>query len=212
MTRNYWAVQAATADLSRNELSGTRTLFPNAKRLNSVPPHGRWFVRQLRKIRAEQLLNITLAMDDALNNTSLILLFKIGKMKFLFPGDAQIENWEYTWHPENEDHAKNLKLLSDVDVYKVGHHGSTNATPKKIYHNFRKTKKAVKEGTVKTAITSIVSTLGDENGKWVHGNPDKGTEVPRSKLINALKRAGEVKNTRSMIDSRELFIDLTFDV
>lgn len=212
MTRNYWAVQASTADLSKGEISGTRRLFPNAKRLNSPPAHDRWFVRQLRRIRAEQLLNITMAMDDAMNNTSLILLFEIGKMKFLFPGDAQIENWEYVWHEDNPDRKKNLKLLSDVDLYKVGHHGSTNATPRTIYKNFRNTKKAVQEGTATKAMTSVVSTLGNENGNWVHGNPDNASEVPRSKLINALLRAGELKNTRKIIDSGKLFIDLPFDV
>jgi hypothetical protein len=31
--------------------------------------------------------------DDALNTTSLILLFETGDKRMLFPGDAQIENW-----------------------------------------------------------------------------------------------------------------------
>ena len=38
---------------------------------------------------------IVRAMDGALNNTSVILLMQVGKKKFLFPGDAQWENWEY---------------------------------------------------------------------------------------------------------------------
>jgi beta-lactamase superfamily II metal-dependent hydrolase len=214
MTRNYWAVQAATADLSTKELTRKRKLFPKAKRLNTIPPHDRWFVRQLRQVRADQLMRITQAMDDALNNTSLILLFEIGKKKFLFPGDAQIENWEFVWHDDNPDKDANLALLSDVDVYKVGHHGSTNATPRTIFNNFANTKDAVTAGTTTSAMTSVVSTLGNENnGKWVHGDPDNNSEVPRSTLLEALEDAGELKNTRNIIGSKDLFMeDLVFDV
>ena len=64
-------------------------------------------------------------MGDAMNNTSVILLMKAGTKKFLFPGDAQWENWAYAL-------GKRLKSLSDVDVYKVGHPGSLNATPKTL--------------------------------------------------------------------------------
>jgi hypothetical protein len=212
LTRNYWAVQSATSNLSTKELAGERRLFPDAKRLSTVPPHDRWFVRQLRRIRAEQLLKITQAMDDALNNTSLILLFQIGKKKFLFPGDAQIENWEFVWHEDNPDRTKNLNLLADVDLYKVGHHGSTNATPKTIYNNFNNTKKNVQAGTATSAMTSVVSTLGDENGDFVHGSEANDSEVPRGKLITAIKKLGELKNTRDIINSQALFIDLTIDV
>ncbi len=42
----------------------------------------------------EQLLGLVRSMDDALNNTSVILLFEAGGKKLLFPGDAQWENWE----------------------------------------------------------------------------------------------------------------------
>ena len=65
------------------------------------------------------------AMDDALNNTSVILLFEFGTRKLLFPGDAQIENWSYALSRKAD-----LAMLADTDVYKVGHHGSHNATLK----------------------------------------------------------------------------------
>ena len=50
---------------------------------------------QIDRMSAEELLAIVRSVDDALNNTSLILLFDIGGTKLLFPGDAQIENWRY---------------------------------------------------------------------------------------------------------------------
>ena len=66
-----------------------------------------------------------------MNNTSLILLFEVNGKKLLFPGDAQLENWSYAVKDADDADATRA-LLADVDVYKVGHHGSLNATPKKL--------------------------------------------------------------------------------
>ena len=71
-----------------------------------------------------------------MNNTSVILLFRIGKVSLLFPGDAQIENWQYAL-----DNKANRQLLAGVDVYKVGHYGSLNATPKTLWEGFKKKSK-----------------------------------------------------------------------
>ena len=48
--------------------------------------------------RLNSLLRIVRILDDVLNNTSVILLFDVPgtkPLRLLFPGDAQIENWEY---------------------------------------------------------------------------------------------------------------------
>ncbi len=91
-----------------------------------------------------------LALDSDTNNTSLALAFELGSpgaagdgRVLLFPGDAQVGNWE-SWHadaagkervwkvakkgdePERTVTAKDL--LARTVVYKVGHHGSHNAT------------------------------------------------------------------------------------
>ena len=42
---------------------------------------------------ASSCWSIVRILDDALNNTSVILLFEVGGKRLLFPGDAQIENW-----------------------------------------------------------------------------------------------------------------------
>ena len=55
----------------------------------------RWFTKRLDTIRGDELLEIVRALDQAMNNTSLILLFEVGAKKLLFAGDAQIENWLY---------------------------------------------------------------------------------------------------------------------
>ena len=92
----------------------------------------RWLSRRIDDLRRELILPIVRALDDAINNTSLILLFEVGtgddRRLMLFPGDAQIENWAYSL--TGPDAHQWADLLADVDLYKVGHHGSLNATPK----------------------------------------------------------------------------------
>ena len=63
----------------------------------------------------------------------MILLIQAGDRRLLFCGDAQIENWEYalTFAP---DRLAVLELLRGVDLYKVGHHGSRNATPRTLFN------------------------------------------------------------------------------
>ena len=65
------------------------------------------------------------ALDDNLNNTSIVALFSYGGQHLLFPGDAQFGNWK-NWidKPESKD------LLAKVTFFKVAHHGSLNATPR----------------------------------------------------------------------------------
>jgi beta-lactamase superfamily II metal-dependent hydrolase len=70
-------------------------------------------------------LAVAVALDAAVNGTSLMLMFEIGKAFLLFPGDAQ---WG-TWNAVLSDPAS-VDLLKKTVFYKVGHHGSHNATPK----------------------------------------------------------------------------------
>jgi len=67
---------------------------------------------------------LAIALDKAVNGTSLMLLFVVGNLHLLFPGDAQ---WG-TWKAALEDPATR-RLLERTNFYKVGHHGSHNATP-----------------------------------------------------------------------------------
>jgi hypothetical protein len=135
----------------------------------SVPPEARWFRDRLERISGEQLLQIVTILDEQMNNTSLILLFEIGRTKLLFPGDAQLENWGYALG-DSPKAAATGQLLADVDVYKVGHHGSRNATPKQLlWERFRK------RGPEKRLVT-LLSTI-----------PNKHHGVPRETLVTALE-------------------------
>lgn len=77
------------------------------------------------------------AADKTLNNQSLVVLFSFQGKNLLFAGDAQWGNWEQflyggafgtPGHTELTQKAKDI--LSTIHFYKVGHHGSANATPK----------------------------------------------------------------------------------
>jgi beta-lactamase superfamily II metal-dependent hydrolase len=81
---------------------------------------------------------LALKLDSDTNNTSLVLAFEFvdtGQV-FLFPGDAQVGNWiswdKYKWKVKNKDGSEEVvnaeDLLARTLFYKVGHHGSHNAT------------------------------------------------------------------------------------
>jgi len=99
------------------------------------PDHAEYF-RSIDDLAHETLGSLALRMDKYINNTSLVLAFRLptGKV-LLFPGDAQGGNWK-SW----ADPAAPLKfaaeeldahdLLAQTVLYKVSHHGSHNATPR----------------------------------------------------------------------------------
>jgi beta-lactamase superfamily II metal-dependent hydrolase len=64
-------------------------------------------------------------LERSVNNTSLFLVLEVAGTRFIFPGDAQ----EGAWRHVLTDPARK-RLLEDAAFYKVGHHGSHNATPK----------------------------------------------------------------------------------
>jgi hypothetical protein len=77
--------------------------------------------------------DLALKLDADTNNTSLVLgiQLKDGRV-LLFPGDAQVGNWE-SWHEQPlHDGRQAQELLASTVLYKVGHHGSHNATLAKL--------------------------------------------------------------------------------
>ncbi|KQT58246.1 hypothetical protein ASG52_22630 [Methylobacterium sp. Leaf456] len=119
---------------------------------------------KLRDLNRDLPLELATALDKAINNTSLMLLFSIGEAHLLFPGDAQWGTWrEVLKDPEL------CRLLEQCCFYKVGHHGSHNATP--ISFVSRHLGKQRQEVWAMVPVTSY--------SKW----PD----IPRAPLIDALK-------------------------
>ena len=85
---------------------------------------------------------LALHLDSYTNNTCLALAIELGDggKVMLFPGDAQVGNWlswdELSWRVKDTSRPGSQKsitaadLLSRTALYKVGHHGSHNATMK----------------------------------------------------------------------------------
>jgi beta-lactamase superfamily II metal-dependent hydrolase len=89
-----------------------------------------------RRIEADWLMpadELALKLGELTNNTSLAVAFSLPGSGgvLLFPGDAQIGNWlswqGLQWH-QGSATVKTADLLRRTVVYKVGHHGSHNAT------------------------------------------------------------------------------------
>jgi beta-lactamase superfamily II metal-dependent hydrolase len=125
------------------------------------------------------LLEAAKTLDSFLNNQSLVILFTFQGKKLLFVGDAQAGNWEHWLFNDGAPDksgtaslsAEGQSILGSIDFYKVGHHGSTNATPKAALAAMR---------------SNIVAMCSTEPG--VYGTVSKGTEVPRGPLLDALEQ------------------------
>jgi hypothetical protein len=186
---NFWQFRAFWATQS---LSFARSIHPStALRGRAVkhdpPPSARWFVRQSRQIQADQMLSIVRDLDKVMNNTSVILLIEFGPHKILFPGDAQIENWAFALA-----NPKWKAQLGSVNLYKVGHHGSLNATPKPLWALFKNKGGASKPHRLETLCSTKAGT---------YGSTKSGTEVPRKVLVEELKKNSAFVSTEETKDS-----------
>lgn len=79
---------------------------------------------RLQELGREGGLLAASILSSSVNNTSLVLVFELGEAVLLFPGDAQWGTWELILAND-----RNRRLLGRTNFYKIGHHGSHNATP-----------------------------------------------------------------------------------
>lgn len=188
----YWM------DALRDSLQAAAPMDPAAAGVTpDVPPlpgPARWLIERLADQKTSSVTRLVRKLDDALNNTSLLLLLEIGKLRLLFPGDAQIENWEYTLEKLLED-AELKEALAGIDLYKVGHHGSRNATPRSLHALW------VGRSDELPRLTSIMSTLSH-----VHGESE-ATAVPRETLVEALRQVSTLVSTEDL-DKDKAFAEL----
>lgn len=113
--------------------------------------------------------SLALSVDQALNGTSLVLLFEIGPLLLLFCGDAQWGTWDAILrHPAWTD------KLSKVRFVKIGHHGSHNGTPVELVENFLHDS---------VAMVSVSPTAYKAKG-W--------KQIPKKELLEALEAEGRV--------------------
>jgi beta-lactamase superfamily II metal-dependent hydrolase len=81
-------------------------------------------IDKIEMITSDPETALAATLDKAINGTSLVLVFEIGRTCLLFPGDAQWGTWERILAD-----AQWRALLGRTRLLKVGHHGSHNATP-----------------------------------------------------------------------------------
>jgi beta-lactamase superfamily II metal-dependent hydrolase len=142
---------------------------------------------RIKESQPDALAAAAQSADNALNNQSLVVLFTFGGKTMLFSGDAQWGNWAnflFGGPIGAPGHttltAKSRAILAALDFYKVGHHGSTNATPMDVV------------AAMKKGCTAMCST-----DPGAYGHADKGTEVPRAPLMAALEERTQNRLARS---------------
>lgn len=134
----------------------------------------------LEKVQADGLLAMAGKIGVTVNNQSLVVLFTFKGKKLLFTGDAEWGGWESFLYGKRGAQSPKLlggseQILKTLDFYKVGHHGSTNATPIDAVRVLRK-------GSV-----AMCSTEPDAFGK-----ERNGTEIPRKPLMAALAQRSKL--------------------
>ncbi|TQM33995.1 hypothetical protein [Microbacterium kyungheense] len=159
----------------------------------------RWLIDNLKAQRTHSLLRLVRNLDDALNNTSLLLLFEIGGLSLLFPGDAQIENWQHTLKRFAKEPELRAKLAS-VDLYKVGHHGSRNATPRTLWSLWKDRPDTLPR------LTTLMSTRSGVHGKAVD------TAVPQDNLVAALKEVSDLYSSDDDARADSTYLEVEAEV
>jgi hypothetical protein len=100
-----------------------------------------------------------------------MLMFEMGRAHLLFPGDAQWGTWQNALADEEW-----RSLLEKTTFYKVGHHGSHNATPKDF----------------------VESILGTEfSGMVCTAKTKKFPSIPRLPLLKKLREKSGNRIARS---------------
>lgn len=121
-------------------------------------------IKELKAAAAEPLAGLALALDQAVNNTSLVFVLTFKGKRLLFAGDAQYGSWD-AWLSKDGS----AELLDRIDFYKVSHHGSHNGTPRAAVEGFRRSRVAAMVSTQTKPWKSIprlplMEALADRTG------------------------------------------------
>jgi beta-lactamase superfamily II metal-dependent hydrolase len=125
----------AAAD-ERPEDADTKPLFDKAYAVPTVDVNGEIPGALLSALgsldldslsNADELLAAAAILENSVNNTSIYFVLDVKGTRLVFVGDSQHGAWEHVLNDPDS-----LKLVTDPAFYKIGHHGSHNATPKKF--------------------------------------------------------------------------------
>jgi len=145
---------------------------------------------------------LALAMNNATNNASLVLAFELSKggKVLLFVGDAQAGNWR-SWSEGDFDDAGTkvtaADLLGRTVLYKVGHHGSHNATMKGKAGSDEASLAVMAQGKYAAELVAMITAVE----AWAHQKPKPDWNHPFPAIKKALvtKAGGRVLQTDSKL-------------
>jgi beta-lactamase superfamily II metal-dependent hydrolase len=159
-----------------------------------IPADAPW-----RRIDDEWLYSaetLALKLNTGINNTSLVVAFELPKSKkvLFFAADAQRGNWASWKDVTFTDGAATVKakdLLARAVLYKVGHHGSHNATLTGSADDAEHPNLAwMGQGAAASEFTAMITAVNEwaKTQKWVH-------PLPSIRAALASKAQGRVLQT-----------------
>jgi hypothetical protein len=143
---------------------------------------------------------LALRLNSEVNNTSLVLAIELPSTRkvLLFTGDAQRGSWiswkDLEWE-ENEKKTTAKDLLARTVLYKVGHHGSHNATLDGSPDDEHPNLSWMARGTFQDDFVAMIPA----NTKWALGKP-RPWKHPLKAIEEALHKKAEGRVFRSDID------------
>lgn len=170
---------------------------------NEIPGNPDW-----RRIDREWLYSaeqLALDLNDYTNNASLVLAFELGKggKVLLFAADAQRGNWISWGLKDWTDGDKKIStrdLLARTVLYKVGHHGSHNATLNGTMADSYPNLGWMATGEHAREFTAMITAVR----KWAE--TQKGWDHPLKAIKDALlsKTSGRVFQTDTDVDKMNM--------
>jgi hypothetical protein len=129
------------------------------------------------------LFGVAVALEKAVNGTSLVLSVRLDDAVLLLPADAQWGTWKRMLETPDAS-----ELLAASTFVKVGHHGSHNATPRAFVELLGASHQPAE-------LSAMVSTR----------KMDMWKQIPKSELLKALRK---VAGTLERSDKGEEHVDL----
>jgi beta-lactamase superfamily II metal-dependent hydrolase len=144
-------------------------------------------------------------MNNATNNASLVLAFELSKggKVLLFVGDAQAGNWRSWSEDKFDDEGTEVTaedLLGRTVLYKVGHHGSHNATMKGKTGSHEASLAVMALGKHAAEFVAMITAVE----AWAHQKPKPDWNHPLPAIKQALvkKAGGRVLQTDSSLPDK----------